>query len=168
MLTEYHVPLVFYAPGLIKEPRVISTTASEVDILPTTASLAGLTYTNSTFGRDLLNPSFDDKRFAFTFERTRPPVLGLIGEKYYFKMRDGDTARELYEIRSAAPKNNLAGQLPELADELAKLAQAYYESIRYVRYNNGSNPASNGRNQIDAQLGSPGAKAADTTVGHTD
>ena len=28
-LTEYHVPLVFYSPGLIKEPQVISTTASE-------------------------------------------------------------------------------------------------------------------------------------------
>lgn len=137
MLTEYHVPLVFYAPGLIKEAQVISTTASEVDILPTTASLAGLSYTNSTFGRDLFNRQFDAQRFAFTFERTRPPVLGLIGEEYYFKMRAGDSRRELYEIQSETPKKNLAEQMPDLADRLAILSQAYYESTRYVRHNNG-------------------------------
>ena len=76
--------------------------------LPTTASLAGLSFTNTTFGRDLLNPRFDDHRYAFTFMRIRPPELGLIGEKFYFKMRDGDTKRELYEIHSATPKKNLA------------------------------------------------------------
>ena len=144
MLTEYHVPLVFYAPGLIKEARTFSTTASEVDILPTTASLAGLSYTNTTFGRDLLNPRFDGRRYAFTFFRSEPAVLGLIGEKHYFKMQDGDSNRELYEIQSATPKRNLAKELPELAEELATLAQAYYESIRYVRYNNGSNATKNG------------------------
>ena len=139
MLTEYHVPLVFYSPGLIKEPQVISTTASEVDILPTTASLAGLSYVNTTFGRDLFNSRFSDQRLAFTFERTRPPTLGLIGDKYYFKMRAGDSHRELYEIQSETPKTNLADQLPELADRMAELSQAYYESIRYVRHNNGPN-----------------------------
>ena len=139
MLTEYHVPLVFYSPGLIEEPQVISTTASEVDILPSTASLAGLSYVNTTFGRDQFNSRFSDQRLAFTFERTRPPTLGLIGDKYYFKMRAGDSGRELYEIRSETPKKNLAEQLPELADRIAELTQAYYESIRYVRHNNGPN-----------------------------
>ena len=155
MLTEYHVPLVFYSPGLIKEARVVSTVASEVDILPTTASLAGLSYTNTTFGRDLLNPRFDDQRFAFTFLRIQPPELGLIGEDYYFKMRSGDTGRELYEIHSATPKRNLAEDLPELADKLAVLAQAYYESVRYVRYNNGASRASIEKNQPDAKPPAP-------------
>jgi phosphoglycerol transferase MdoB-like AlkP superfamily enzyme len=145
MLTEYHVPLVFYAPGLIKEPMVDSTVASEVDILPTTASLAGKSYTNSTFGRDLFDPRFADNRYAFTFNRTSPPQLGLIGEKYYFIMQDGDAKRQLYEIHSETPRKNLATELPELADELAELAQAYYESIRYVRYNNGGESADDGK-----------------------
>lgn len=163
MLTEYHVPLVFYAPGLIKEPRVISKTASEVDILPTVASLAGLDYSNTTFGRDLLDPRFDEKRFALTFERTRPALLGLIGEKFVFRMRDGDKNRELYEIHSDTPKKNLAAQLPELADELAVLAQAYYETIRYVRYNNGANPTAGVKNQFDANPGSSRPTTADVT-----
>lgn len=154
MLTEYHVPLVFYAPGLITDARTISTTASEVDILPTTASLAGLNYTNTTFGRDLLNPQFDGKRFAFTFFRSKPSVLGLIGDKYYFKMREDDANRELYEIQSATPKRNLAEELPQLADELATLTRAYYESVRYVRYNNGSNPTRNSANHLDTGSGS--------------
>ena len=139
MLTEYHVPLVFYSPGLIKEPQVISTTASEVDIMPTTASLAGLSYVNTTFGRDLFNSRFSDQRLAFTFERTRPPTLGLISDKYYFMMHPGASGRELYEVQSETPKTNLAEQLPELADRMAELSQAYYESIRYVRHNNGPN-----------------------------
>jgi phosphoglycerol transferase MdoB-like AlkP superfamily enzyme len=143
MLTEYHVPLVFYAPGLITQAKMISTVASEVDVLPTVASLAGLTYTNTTFGRDLFNPEFDDKRYAFTFERIHPPMLGLIGDEYYFKMRDDDTDKQLYNIHSATPKKNLSKSLPDLSAKLAELAQAYYESIRYIRYNNGSNNNSN-------------------------
>ena len=159
MLTEYHVPLVFYAPGLISKGKVISSTASEVDLLPSIASLAGLTYTNTAFGRDLFNPQFDDKRYAFTFERIRPPILGLIGDKYYFKMRDGGANRQLYKIHSATPKENLVTQLPELTEELAALAQAYYESIRYVRFNNGhKNNGANGKNQFDLNARSPGLK----------
>jgi len=159
MLTEYHVPLVFYAPGLIKQSKVISTVASEVDVLPTTASMTGLTYTNTTFGRDLFNPDFDDKRYAFTFDRIQPPVLGLIGDEYYFKMRDGGASKELYRIHSTTPKKNLVKQQPELTEELAALAQAYYESIRYVRYNN-----SNSKNQLDLNTGLPELKPADTIV----
>ena len=160
MLTEYHVPLVFYAPGLIKKAKVISTTASEVDLLPTTASLAGLTYTNTTFGRDLFNQMFDDKRYAFTIEKSQPPRLGLIGDEYYFKMRVGGGSKELYKIHSTTPKENLTTQQPELTEELAALTQAYYENIRYVRFNNGAKKVNNANKQFSFNASTPELKTA--------
>ena len=163
MLTEYHVPLVFYAPGLIKKAKVISTTASEVDLLPSIASLAGFTFTNTTFGRDLFNQQFDDKRYAFTFERSRPPVLGLIGDEYYFKMRVGGADKELYKIHSTKPKENLTTHQPELTEELATLTQAYYESIRYVRFNNGANNFTHRNKQFGLNAGSPELKTVHAT-----
>lgn len=137
-LTEFRVPFLLYAPGLIKQAQVIHKVASQVDLLPTIASTAGISYTNTTFGRDLFNPKFDDKRYAFTFSRSQPPELGLISDKFYFKMKNGGINPSLFKLDSQTPTENLTSQYPELAKEMQQLAQAYYESIRYVRHNNSS------------------------------
>ena len=137
-LTEFHVPFLIYAPGLIQKPQVIHTVASEVDILPTLASAAGISYTNTTFGRDLFNSDFIDQRYAFTFYRSHPPELGLIGNHYFFKMKNGGIDPTLFELDSKTPTKNIIKQHPEIAQKMQNLAQSYYESIRYVRQNNQS------------------------------
>jgi len=53
-LTGHHVPFVIYAPGYFSKGRVIDTTGSLVDTLPTVLGLAGVPYLNKTLGRDLL------------------------------------------------------------------------------------------------------------------
>ncbi len=135
-ITEFHVPFLIYAPGLIHQPEVRHTVASEVDLLPTLASAAGITYNNTTFGRDLFNSDFDDTRYAFTFGLTQPPELGLIGDQYYFKMRNGGINPALFSLDSKTPAKNLLEQYPELSKKMQKLTQSYYESILYVRQNN--------------------------------
>jgi phosphoglycerol transferase MdoB-like AlkP superfamily enzyme len=49
-LTCEHVPLLFYWPKFLP-PKKIHDVCSQVDILPTAASLAKLNYSNTTFGR---------------------------------------------------------------------------------------------------------------------
>lgn len=136
MLTEYHVPFVIYSPGLIKQPKVLNTIASEVDVLPTLASLAGFKYINTSFGRDLFNPQFKDSRYAFTIAHGQSPDIGLIGNRYVFRMNARGDQKRLYSLSSSTPKQNLYKQEPEIAGELEELVQAYYHTARYIRHNN--------------------------------
>ncbi len=53
-LTGFHVPLVIYAPALIKRGGRIDFTASLTDSLPTYLGLLGVPYLNTGLGRDLL------------------------------------------------------------------------------------------------------------------
>jgi phosphoglycerol transferase MdoB-like AlkP superfamily enzyme len=53
-LTNEHVPLLFYAPALLKAEKR-EEVVSQIDILPTIAGLAHISYTNTTLGRDLLD-----------------------------------------------------------------------------------------------------------------
>jgi len=137
LLTDYHVPFLIYSPGLIKQPKVIHKVASEVDVLPTIASVAGINYINTSFGRDLFNPKFDHQRYAFTYQRNG--VVGLIGDKYYFKMKTDGSQGALYDLDSLQPTSNIINKSVDFAAQMKQLAQAYYESIRYVRHNNSSN-----------------------------
>lgn len=140
MLTEYHVPFVIYSPGLIKQPEIIHKVASEVDVLPTLASLAGLDYKNTSFGRDLFNPNFDQSRYAFTIAHGQSPDIGLIGDKYVFRMNARGDQKRVFNVNSATPKQNLFSKnIPE-AIKMEQLVQAYYETARYIRYNNKVKP----------------------------
>jgi len=136
MLTEYHVPFVIYSPGLIKQPKVMKTIASEVDVLPTLASLSGLNYVNTTFGRDLFNPHFKDSRYAFTIAHGQSPDIGLIGAQYIFRMNARGDQKRLYALNSPTPKQNLYSQQMSQGKYLEELVQAYYQTARYIRYNN--------------------------------
>ena len=59
-LTGYHVPLVIYAPGLIKGARRIDFTASLTDSLPTSLGLLGVPYLNTGLGRDTVATAAED------------------------------------------------------------------------------------------------------------
>ena len=108
-LVRFHVPLIIYAPKLIKKGQIFDKVASEVDLLPTIANLASTSCINSTFGRNLLCNRFDSMRYAFTIRHSRVPGIGLISDKFYFLAQgDGTQKRlkvnnKLYETKSTDP-----------------------------------------------------------------
>ncbi len=57
-LSDEHIPLLFYAPALLKH-QWRKETVSQIDILPTVAGMVQQPYLNSTLGRDLLDSSMD-------------------------------------------------------------------------------------------------------------
>jgi phosphoglycerol transferase MdoB-like AlkP superfamily enzyme len=69
-LTNEHVPLLFYAPALLKAEKR-EEVVSQIDILPTIAGLAHISYTNTTLGRDLLDTNKRND-FAFITSTTVP------------------------------------------------------------------------------------------------
>ncbi len=136
-LTTFHVPLLIYAPGLLKGGQVDDKPASEVDVMPTVASLAGIPYLNNTLGRDLLDPKFNDRRYAFTmYHFPAMPRIGVIGEEFVLSVNADGSKRTLHDYRSDAPRENVELMHPGEADKLEALALGLHETAKYLLYNN--------------------------------
>lgn len=135
-LNRYHVPLLIYAPCLIKEGKSFNKVASEVDILPTIAEIASIPYVNSTFGRDLLDDTYDNNRYAFTIKHKKGPEIGLIGDKFVFAMTASGTNKRLHQIYSETPRKNVIDEFQKVSIELEQLCSGYYETAKYIRFHN--------------------------------
>jgi membrane-anchored protein YejM (alkaline phosphatase superfamily) len=136
IMSRYHVPLLIYAPTLLPNPAVIDNVASEVDVMPTIAGMTGRPYINTTFGRDLFDPQYDDDRYAFTILHGPVPRLGLIGADFYFNINGDGTAAKLFKLDPQAPIEDRSAEFPEIAAQMRQLCLGIYESARYVRYHN--------------------------------
>ena len=136
-LTTFHVPLLIYAPGLLKGGQVDDKPASEVDVMPTIASLAGIPYLNNTLGRNLLDPKFAGRRYAFTmYHFPAMPQIGVIGEEFVLTMNADGTRRRLHDYNSDSPRENVESMHPGEADKMEALALGLHETAKYLLYNN--------------------------------
>jgi len=135
-LPRYHVPLVFYSPKHLT-PRVIDEVGSQLDVLPTVVDVAGGTGVNSTLGRDLFDPAFAGRRYAFTVERIeKDPVLGLVTNDFYYQAdADGDE-KLLHRLDSKTPREDVSAEDPATAAQLDELATGLYQTARYMRFHN--------------------------------
>lgn len=141
-LTTQHVPLLFYSPALLS-PQRIDRTCSQIDLIPSVSSLAGISYSNTTLGRNLFDTVQNNVRFknlAFLFD---PEIkqIGMVTDEYSYVH---DLLSGKIDFRSS--KDNIPlPQTPEImADKkaLQDLSQAYYETARYLLLNNKKENAS--------------------------
>jgi phosphoglycerol transferase MdoB-like AlkP superfamily enzyme len=130
-LTSHHVPFAMYAPGYVSQGRVIDTTASLVDVLPTVLGLIGTPYVNKTLGRDLLVDRPKGEHFAFI----ECIYNGLLNDEF-FLLIDPRGGQRLYRYRSDSPLEDVREQYPEQAAEMGRLHDAIYETSKYLLYNN--------------------------------
>jgi arylsulfatase A-like enzyme len=137
LLTRGHVPLLFYAPGQLK-PAVFDKVGSQVDLLPSIAGMILPQYRNTTLGRDLLDPQYDSARYAFTIRHQYGPEIGLIGKDHVFRMHADGSNKRLFNIFSPDPEINMIEQLPDISQQMGQFTRDYYETIKYMRYHNGS------------------------------
>ncbi|WP_324172952.1 LTA synthase family protein [Sulfurimonas sp.] len=134
-LGSHRVPFVIYSP-LIKEPKVYDTVLSEIDALPTIASMANISYTATTLGRDVFDEEFDNSRYAFTIQHSSNPTIGLVGEKYYFRTKADGTNEALFDIYSDSPLEDHSDQNEELLQKMKDLTFGIYETAKYIPYFN--------------------------------
>lgn len=133
---SFRVPLLIYAPGIIKEPEKFSTVVSELDVLPTLAGLIGKPYINTALGRDIFDPAYKDRMYAFTYTPFRMvPRIGLIDEEFYVNV-EPDGSYSLYRWDSSTEALDLKEQYPEKAKQMADMAEAIMEYSRYLLYHN--------------------------------
>jgi phosphoglycerol transferase MdoB-like AlkP superfamily enzyme len=128
-LTDEHVPLLFYAPRLLKAQRRTEV-VSQIDVLPTVAALAGQRYTNTTLGRDLLSGN-KGPHYAFTIQHDKGRI-GLLTDSFYFTKNLNFHQEELHALAPHATITDSAA----LQQRLSSLTTAYYETAKWMLLNN--------------------------------
>ena len=130
------VPFVIYAPKLIPEAKVYHRVVSELDVLPTIASLAAPGYINTTLGRDMLNPEFDSQRYAFTITHNTVPEIGVVNDKFYFRMNADGSNKYLFDLSKQDARTDRSAAHPAIAKQMQELCTNLFETAKYMRYHN--------------------------------
>lgn len=131
-IINHHVPLIIHAPFLT--PQVISTAASEVDVMPTAAGLTGMAYTTRVMGRDLFGPAYKKHEGAFLFDSGNPVQPKFIESHYFYRATPG--RRGLYDFTSEDYRQDLSSAQPERAEYMGNMADGLYEAARFMIFNN--------------------------------
>lgn len=135
-LQGLRVPLVLYGKSVISNARVFDTIASEVDVLPTIASVTETSYLNRTLGRDLTDETFSENNYAFTIENGGDRAIGLISDDYYFLMRPDGENRKLHHLASENSRADVSAENLDVADLMFQKLTAIWNTVRYMRENN--------------------------------
>ncbi len=130
-LTEEHIPLLFYAPSILPK-QVRKETVSQLDILPTVASMAHQSYTNHTIGRNLLDTA---KRgnYAFTIFHDAGKI-GIVSDSFYYIHNYNTGDDELLSVLNNEPVPPLvaARNIPHYY----ALAEGIYETSKWMLIHN--------------------------------
>jgi len=129
-LTDEHVPLLFYAPRLVpatRRPEVVS----QIDVLPTVAGLCGIPYTNSSLGRNLLQPGKNHYAFIIYHDGFQ---IGMVTDELYYTRNLQFQRDQVHPLPGARPFT--AAQLDSARRALAPVTTGFYETARWMLLNN--------------------------------
>ncbi len=129
-LTNMHVPLLFYAPGILK-PAEISTPASQLDVLPTIAHLCNIGYTNTTLGRNLLDDKIQKSNYTFIFDEMAKQI-GVLNQSFFYNYQLKNSKQEnlLSMVDNATAKNDT------IKNTMRFITDAFHETAKYLLLTN--------------------------------
>ena len=91
---NYHIPLIVYAPGLVRAGRV-DAIASQIDVAPTLLGLLGFSYRSRFFGHDILREGAQRQRALFANYQTvgyyRDGIVVELKPKQRYRIVDAET-----------------------------------------------------------------------------
>ncbi|MFT4061352.1 MAG: LTA synthase family protein [Edaphocola sp.] len=135
-LNSMHVPLLFYGPKLLAPARY-SYPASQCDVLPTAAGLAGIAYKNTTLGRDLLSPLVQNdtaKDAAFIFNPDKQTIGVVTKGVFYKEAIDERLAPQWQSIWN----NNTIELSTNEQSNYHQFTRGFYETAKYLLLHNKS------------------------------
>jgi phosphoglycerol transferase MdoB-like AlkP superfamily enzyme len=129
-VTGYHIPMLIFAPGIIKQPQVVDKLMSQIDIAPTILGMLHFNYKSKFFGNDIFKlEEVKEKAFISTYQG-----LGYIeNQKLVIQS-------PIKKVRQYKPDFVTGASVEEPVEPaLAKRAIAYYQVaswlIKNKRYN---------------------------------
>ena len=128
-----HVPLLFYAPQLL-QPKRITTPASQLDIFPSVAFLAGRTFTNTGLGTNLFEPSSAMGRYAFIADPDMR-TIGVVSNEYYYGKNLKTNEVNFVSVTNNNPviKNVQTDSIMKI---MATATDAFYHTSKFMLFNN--------------------------------
>ena len=132
-LTNEHVPLLFYGPKLVK-PQLSHTVCSQVDIMPSVASLLKIPYHNNAMGKSLFDTLPGVEKYAFIIDHDTKDI-GLINNDFYFYKNLKTGKKNLVSV-TGSEKIASTPKTDSIKNALGRLTEAYYETSRYLLFNN--------------------------------
>ena len=124
-----HVPMLFYSPKMLA-PQRITSVASQLDILPSVATLAKQPYTNTSLGRNLFDTADHSPRYAFIADPDMRNI-GLVSNDYYYTRNLKTGTVEFVSVKNNSVVNDEAAK-----KTMGTLAEAWYQTARYLLLNN--------------------------------
>jgi phosphoglycerol transferase MdoB-like AlkP superfamily enzyme len=131
-LVATHVPLLFYAPGIL-QPALKTHVCSQVDVLPTIAGINKIGYTNKTMGRDLLRLDSLKLPYLAPYISIGSGKIGMLNnEHFYGYLLTNNKARDLVSLTT----NDAVKMSDSLQKRYQSITEALYETARYMLLNN--------------------------------
>lgn len=131
-LADEHVPLLFYAPALLT-PQQRNEAVSQIDILPTVAGMLQQPYTNSTLGRDVLEPSKKENAAFIIYHA--PGWIGVVDDNFFYRKNIRIKKEELVSVKKGRITLNTAQQ-DSVKKKMGALTDAIYATARWMLVNN--------------------------------
>ncbi len=122
-LSYNHVPMLFYAPKLVKKPQTFSKMASQIDVYPTIMGLLNIPYQNTTLGIDLLR---ENRPYSYF---NGDDKYGVIDKNWYLMVKE-DKSNYLYKYQSKDPKD-YAKNYPEVVSKMNNYAKSNLQAYQY-------------------------------------
>ena len=136
-LINHQVPLILAGP-VIKEPRVVTETASQVDILPTVMGILGRGYFTRAIGRDMLHGHPEQGAFIYAWAQ-EPHPIGFVQGEYYYQTLGVGGKDGLYKYGAKDFNKDLSKEQPARYKHMKDMALGLYETSKYLLYNNQKN-----------------------------
>lgn len=127
-LNYHHSPLIFYAPKILTESKVLYQIGGQIDIFPTIMGILKFPYVNNTFGIDLLNEE-------------RPYIYFSADDKYgvlndsLFLIVNNQGREDLFKYRLNDTKNYMK-EYTDLAISMKTYAESNMQTAQYLLKNN--------------------------------
>ncbi|NOU38726.1 MAG: LTA synthase family protein [Ferruginibacter sp.] len=128
-----HVPLLFYAPNLLKSVR-IKEPASQLDIFPSVAYLAKQSFTNTTLGNNLFDTAKTNNRFAFIADPDMR-TIGLVSNEFYF-VKNLNTGKENFVSVVNNDPIISTKKTDSIKNNMKDISEAFYNTAKYMLLNN--------------------------------
>ncbi|MFL5754275.1 MAG: LTA synthase family protein [Bacteroidia bacterium] len=123
-LSYNHVPLILYAPQILKEKKVINNVGGQIDIYPTVCGLLNLDYMNNTMGQDLLR----GKRPYMYF--SADDKIGVIDTSDFYTWYS-DGRESMYHFPSSSLTDLLTSKRGK-ADSMRIYAQSMLQATQWL------------------------------------
>ncbi|MCC8371325.1 MAG: sulfatase-like hydrolase/transferase [Rickettsia endosymbiont of Pseudomimeciton antennatum] len=116
-INKYHIPLLIYAPNILK-PQIVDNLASQIDIVPTILGLLNFSYNSKFFGQDILNMP-TNRAFISTYQ-----LLGFMKDNHLIILRPQEQAKT-YKL--VGEDKIEIENIPSLVEEAISFYQIAYD-----------------------------------------